>query len=125
MTEAAIQQREWYMIMLVLNKVELLDALLDAWRAADIPGATIMESTGLYAREQRKHVAIRFPFERPGRWGEDLGHYTLFTIVCGEEWIARCEEATERVTGSLDDPHTGVMVAWPLAYGKGIRAPTQ
>jgi len=121
MAESCTQPKQWYMIMLVLNQVDLLDDVLDAWRAADVPGATVMESTGLYARQQRRHVAMRFPFERTGQWAADPGNYTLFTVVCGEEWITRCEEATESVTGSLNDPHTGILVAWPLAYGKGIR----
>ena len=46
--------------MLVLSQVDRLDDVLSAWRAIGIPGATIIESTGIYARERHRHIPARF-----------------------------------------------------------------
>ena len=43
----------------------------------------------IYARQQHKHVAMRLPSKRSRQRSEDHGHHTLFTIVSGDEWIAR------------------------------------
>jgi len=110
-----------HIILYVLNKVELLDELLDSWREAGLPGATILESMGVHTRRQRKHVPMRFPIEGLRSWGGEHTNYTLFTVVPGEEWVARCVAATEKVVGSLDEDGAGILSAWPLDMVKGLR----
>lgn len=105
-----------FMVLLVLHDPDNLDAVLAAWSAIGLRGATILESTGLY-RRQRKHIPMPYAY---GDYGEE-GNYTLFAIVEHEEMVQACLEATEGVVGNLDDPDTGVLAAWPLAQVKGIK----
>lgn len=109
-----------WMVMLVLDDCDCLDTMLDAWEQAGIGGVTIVESTGIQRRRvQRGRLPIRFDFE--GLLHPDQeGHYTLFAIVAGEEMARRGLAAAESVLGDLDQPHTGVLAAWPLGLVKGV-----
>ncbi len=106
-----------YMIYFVLDNPDLLDELLDAWYKAGIQGVTINESTGFY-RRQRISVPMRYVFPSSGR--EERGHYTLTAIVDRRELVECAIEATEGLIGDLDQPHTGVLAAWPLEFVRGV-----
>jgi hypothetical protein len=115
------EKRPFYMVMLVLHRIALLDAVLDAWRAIGIGGATIVESVGLYRRQrQRKRLPLRFPFEQGLPQEEERGQYTIFAVVPDEMWVQRCLEAAESVTGNLDEPQSGIFASWPLGQCKGV-----
>lgn len=121
MTDPHPTETTWQMVMLVLNRIELLDTVLDAWRNAGVRGTTIIESMGLYQRQQqRKRLAMRFHFEAGVPLGEPRGHYTLLAVVPDVTWVARCREAAEGVMGDLNAPNTGILVSWPLSYAKGM-----
>lgn len=109
-----------YMIFYVLNDPQKLDALLDAWDAAGISGATIVESTGRQRRKAKAHIPMRFSFGFGGSECVDCYHYTLFAIVEDERLLQKCIEATESVVGDLGQPDTGILAAWPLATVRGI-----
>ena len=112
-----------HMVMLVLDIADRLDAVLDAWSAAGVRGATIAETTGVHRRRGRRgHVAARYALGGMAPRGEE-GNYTLWAIVPDEETARRCLVAAEGVVGDLDEPNTGVLAAWPLAFVKG--APLQ
>ncbi len=103
-----------FMVLLVLDDPDHLDALLAAWSALGVRGVTILESTGMH-RRQTKRIPMRYTYGD----GEEEGHYTLFAIVDQEATVKACLEATERTVGDLDNPHTGVFAAWPLGLAKG------
>ena len=109
-----------YMVLCVLNDPDKLDAVLDAWDAIGVTGATIIESTGRQRRRaQRVRLPLRFGFE--GAVGDCMEcNYTLFAVVQGEDVVRKCIEATESVVGDLSGPNTGVIAAWPLSAVKGL-----
>lgn len=111
-----------YMVMLVLDNPDQLDDVLTALQDAGIHGVTISDSTGAH-RRQLKRVGRRYlmTFGLPTDYQEKEGHYTLFTIVPDETMIETYVKAVESITGNLDDPHTGVVSAWPITYFKGVR----
>jgi len=109
-----------HMVWCVLNDPQKLDAVLDAWDAAGIAGATILESAGHHARKvQRTRLHLRYAFEGQVGDCEDC-NYTLFAIVQGEDVVRKCIEATESVVGDLSGPNTGLIAAWPLSAVKGL-----
>ncbi len=109
-----------YMIMLVIDDPNLVDAVLDAWQAVGIDGATIVESTGLH-RRRATTLGARYSFGFP-RVVERVeeGHYTLFVVVDEESMVEKCLSSAESVLGDLDLPQTGLFAAWPLMTSKGI-----
>jgi nitrogen regulatory protein PII len=106
-----------YMIMLVLDDPEKLEAVLAAWEEAGIRGATIVESTGIQ-RLKRKQIPMRYVFSAPGF--TEKGHLTLFVIVRTRKMVADCLRATQEIVTDLDGPNTGVFAAWPLAMVRGV-----
>lgn len=112
-----------HFILLVLNDPELLDKIIDAWETAGVSGITIMPSTGM-ARVREK-----------GIWRDDLPlipsledfhdyvdslNRTLFTVVATDEMVAQVIAATEAITGDLNNPHTGILVTWPVNRAHGL-----
>lgn len=111
-----------YMVMLVLDDPARLDAVVDAWTAVGVSGATIVESTGIHRqRAARRQVHARYVFGNSGA-ADEFGNLTLFAIVPDEATARRCLAAAESVVGDLDGPNTGVLAAWPLTLVKGVPA---
>ena len=107
-----------FMIMFILDDPDLLDQILNAWSDAQVSGVTIVESTG-FQRHQHKHIPMRYSYgSDPG----EKGNITLFAIVSSEAIVQGCLSATERITGDLNDPDTGVFASWPLSVVKGVPA---
>ncbi|MHB1294656.1 MAG: hypothetical protein ACYC4R_06630 [Anaerolineae bacterium] len=112
------------MVMLVLDQVDRLDDVIEAWYQAGVGGITIMESTGGYRRRSYRRMARRFPFDF-GHPDTLQGHYTVFAIVDGPDVVERCLIAAEQVVGDLALPNTGVFASWPLARVKGtVKVPS-
>ncbi len=109
-----------YMVMFVLDDPCQLDAVLAAWETIGVSGVTIVESTGILRRKvQRRLIPARFSLGQAPVCEEE-NHYTLFAIVPDEDRVRKCLTAAEGVVGNLDEPHTGVLAAWPLALVKGV-----
>lgn len=108
------------MVMLVLDDPGQLDAVLNAWESAGLPGATIIESTGSGRRlAGGERIHARFAFGYPTDRLQE-GHYTLLTVVPDESAVRLCLAATEAIVGDLSGPHTGILAAWPLTLVKGV-----
>ncbi len=114
-----------HMLMFVLDDPNHLDPVLDAWEAVGVSGVTIVESTGM-ARHKRANMVgspLMAGFNRLMQSDQE-GHYTLFTIVKGEQVVRECIRAAEKVVGNLKTPNSGVMAAWPLTIVKGVPDPS-
>jgi hypothetical protein len=104
-----------YMILLVLDDPEQLDAVIGAWETVGIRGVTMLESTGL-GRLRQSRIPARYYFQSPRA---EEGHLTLLAVVPDESNVQACLRATEEITGDLDEPHSGIFTAWPLPVVKG------
>jgi len=111
----------YYMILLVLNKLEQCPSILDAWEAAGAPGITILESTGLARMRSgiRDDLPLMPSITRLLK-GREEHHRTLFTVIEGEAQVDRIIEATQAITGSLDKEHTGILFVLPVARMVGL-----
>jgi nitrogen regulatory protein P-II 1 len=106
-----------FMVFLVLDDPNQLEAVLRAWDQAGVRGATIIESSGIH-RQLRRLIPMRYAFQSAGT--KEEGHLTLLAMVETQEVVDACLRATETVTGDLDDPRTGVFASWPLTTVKGV-----
>jgi nitrogen regulatory protein PII len=110
-----------YMILFVLDDPEQLDQVLDAWDSVGVTGVTIVESTGINRRRQASQVGAPFMAGINRLMSGDIeNHFTLFCIVRSESLVDQCVKATEGIVGDLDEPNSGVLVAWPLTFVKGV-----
>lgn len=105
-----------FMILLVLDDPEQLDAVIGAWETVGVRGVTMLESTGL-GRLRQSRVPARYYFQSSRA---EEGHLTLLAVVPDETSVRSCLRVTEEITGDLNEPNTGIFTAWPLAEAKGL-----
>jgi hypothetical protein len=106
-----------YMVFLVVQEIELVDAVLEAWIQAGAPGATILDSTGL---NRRRGAHIPMPYLYGDHPDSASVNATLFSIVPDETVAKACLQAAETILGDLKRSNTGVFAAWPLALCAGL-----
>jgi hypothetical protein len=112
----------YHLILLVLDKIEQSQTVLDAWVAAGASGVTILESTGLAGMREsaiRDDLPLVPSFESLLTSREEH-HRTFFTVVEDEAIVGRIIEATQAITGDLDEADRGVLFVWPVTRAVGL-----
>ena len=112
----------FYLVLLVVDDLNMCSSVLDAWHTANVPGITILESTGM-GRLQKGGFRDDLPM-MPSLSdllrSQEHRHRTIFSVVEGEETVDRLIAITEEILGDLNDPDTGMLVALPVARAAGI-----
>jgi CBS domain-containing protein len=115
-----------HLLVVILEDLQHLPDLLQAWQAIDVPGVTVMESVGGYqAHSWLSRVglgAIDRLFE-----AEEVQRRTLLVAIEDEELLEQAIAEAERVVGGFDRPYSGLVMAVPVAHVRGLRkvAPKQ
>lgn len=109
-----------HMVMFVLDDPNQLDDLLDSWRALGISGVTLVESSGSYRHKAHLLGARHLTQASVLAQRIEEGHFTLFAVVPDAATVQQCLDATEVVTGNLDEPNTGIFTSWEVGLTKGV-----
>ncbi len=110
-----------YMVLLVVDKMELCDAVMEAWQKAGAPGITLLESSGLHRRKALRDDLGLMPSLDSLMASQEYMHRTLFTVVPDEALVHRIVKATEDIVGDLNEPYTGILVVLPVLHVFGLR----
>ncbi len=109
-----------YVLVLVLNRTECVNKILESLLKIGIKGATVLDSKGMGQAfmecESPVFGGLRsliFNQCRPS-------NQTLFSVVESKEKVELAIAEIEKITGSLGKPGTGVVFALPLEIVKGI-----
>jgi len=114
-----------YMLMLVINDIEQLDAILKAWEKIHVDDIVFMDSTCFHrAGRKQQHIPMRFMFERSDG-NQRQCSVTLFGLVNDEEVLQQCMREAETVIGDFDAAPNAMLAAWPLTIVKGFPKPTR
>ncbi len=116
-----MQKPPAYMVLLVVDKMELCDAVMEAWRRAGVPGITLLESSGLHRRKALRDDLGLMPSLDALMASQEYTHRTLFTVVPDEALVQRIVQATEEIVGDLNEPYTGILVVLPVLQVYGLR----
>lgn len=111
-----------YMVLLIVDDLNICPTVLDAWDAAKVPGITILESTGMgRIREHsfRDDIPMMPSLSELFRSREHR-HRTIFSVVEGEEMVDRLVEITQEILGDLNKPNTGVLFVLPVLRVVGL-----
>lgn len=109
------------MFVLVLNKVECLEPILEGMLEKGISGATILDSTGMMrVLEGDDNVDLPMMgllrhFYNPERKRSK----TMFAIIRDEQ-LKPLTDIINRATGGLDRPDTGICFCLPTSYVEGL-----
>ena len=110
------------LVILVLDDIDRLEDVMEAWRGAGSRGITIVESSGMARIKQdnmRDDLPI-FPSLSSLLVGREVHHRTLFTVLADEVDVEAFFDATEVVLGPLDSHHSGIIFALPVHHTRGL-----
>lgn len=117
----------YYMVLLIVDDLNICPSVLDAWHSAKVPGITILESTGM-GRLQKGGFRDDLPM-MPSLSdllrSQEHRHRTIFSVVEGEEMVDRLIAITETVLGDLNEPDTGMLVALPVSRAVGLHGASE
>ncbi|MBD3291065.1 hypothetical protein GF337_19815 [candidate division KSB1 bacterium] len=106
------------LIVIILNKIHLLEDLLSAFLEIGISGATVIDSNGM-GKILTSNIPIfaGLPDAFPGT---SPINKTIF-IVIEENQVEDVEIVLNEVCGSFDDPGAGIYFCLPLDFVRGYR----
>ena len=108
------------LLVFILNQDELLEAVLEAYLEAGIPGATILESEGM-GYYLANEVPLFTDFKDFMK-GNKPSNKTILSIVKDDEAVIGLKAILDEVVGDLGKPGTGIMftvpVDWVAGFGK-------
>ncbi len=107
------------LLVIVLNKIEYLESLLEKLCEENISDATVLDSMGMANSLSNLDglgflSALRSPLNP-----DDRESKTIFMVV-EEEKIPEVSRVVNEITGGLSNPDTGIMFAVPVSYTEGI-----
>ena len=111
-------QGQTELLLLVLNKIEVLDKLLQSLNQAGIKGATVIHSTGM-AHAISKEDDVIFSSLRKMFTPDREENRTIFMVLDASK-LQTAKEVIYSVVGDLSQPNTGILVALPLSYVDGV-----
>jgi len=113
-----------YMMMLVADDVDQLNAVLEAWKDIHIDDVVFVDSTCFHRTGAKgRHIPMRFMFEALG--SRQQCSVTMFGIVANEATVQQCIAQAETVVGDLDAAANALLAAWPLPIVKGFPKQSQ
>jgi hypothetical protein len=107
-------------LLIVLNKVEKLDSLLEKLMEKEIAGATILSSTGM-VRELAKN-SEDFPIFGTLRFliNPDRKESKTIFMVLKDEQVDIVKKVVREVIGDLSQPDTAVLFTLPVLSVEGV-----
>jgi hypothetical protein len=111
-----------HLVVVVLNDVNQLEPLMDAWTREGARGITVLHSTGVSRLKDalRRDDVPLFPSLSDLLEHDDLHHRTLFTVVEGDELVEKLIAAGQAVVGDFDEANTGILFTVPVGRALGL-----
>lgn len=106
------------LVIIVLNKTDLLNELLTEFMDNDLSGATVLDSSGMGHLISNQFPMFSMFAELEGE--RKNNSKTILKLVESVEERERTEELVEKVVGDFSDPDTAIVISVPVSSAKGI-----
>ena len=106
------------LLILVLNKVEKLEEVLEGFLEIGITAATVIESSGMghiLSEEVPIFLGLRFMFA-----GEKPHNKTILSVIKDEK-EKPVIKLLKKILGNLEEPGTGIIFTIPLDKVEGLK----
>lgn len=106
------------LLVLILNRVEKLEEVLEGFIEIGVTGATIIDSVGMgqiLSQDIPIFAGLRLMFA-----GAETHNKTIFTVV-REEKETEVINVLEKILGDLQKPGTGIIFSLPLDRVEGLK----
>ena len=113
----------YQMVVLVMDELEKVSEVMDAWQEVGVSGITVWDSRGLGRTHHENVVRNGVPLMPSMDWfmkSHEEEHRTIFTLVDNEAMVDRLIEETEKITGGLDGPNRGILFVLPVLRAVGV-----
>ncbi len=107
------------LLVIILNKTECLENLLEAFSENNISGATIIDSKGMI-QELADHDDFRFIGSLRSLLNPDHKENKTILMVTKEEKVQEISKIANSITGGLNNPDTGILFTLSIDYLEGI-----
>lgn len=107
------------LLVLILNKVEMLEDILSEFAHADIKGSTILSSTGM-AMALSDYGDIPFLGSLRAIIDPERTENKTVLTVLKEEQVPNAINLIEKILGDLSEPNTGIVFTLSIDFLKGI-----
>ncbi|MBQ8107604.1 MAG: hypothetical protein IJ129_02530 [Ruminococcus sp.] len=108
------------LMVLILNKTEVLENLLEGLSAAGIGGATIIQSSGLAMTLQKMNSSFLSQSIRSMLTGDEEDNRTVLSVI-NDDQLETIRKVIYHTVGDLSQPNTGIMFTIPLDFVEGRR----
>ncbi len=109
-----------YLIVLILDDIDRLPDILDAWHVIGVPGTTILQSTGAHrTRTWLSQVGLG-SLDRLFDT-EQIRRRTLLAAFEDETMKDKAIGEAERVMGGFDRPNSGLLLVLPVLQVLGLQ----
>lgn len=115
-----------HMVVLVLDDIDKLTDIFDAWRNLGITGVTVANSTGMHRLKRqfgRDDLPLMPSLRSLFEMEEDIMHRMVFAVLPSGIDYEDVLDATEQVLGDLNEPETGVCFVVPVIAVRGLDKP--
>ncbi len=109
------------LLVIVLNKTEVLSRLLAAFMEAGISGATVAETKGMLNAIDDDNIELPPLFHslRSFLKLDEEYNRTIFTVI-DDEQVETASKIANEITGGLEKPNTGILFTLPINHIEGI-----
>ena len=102
------------LLVIILNKTDVLDYLLEGLSAAGIKGATIIESSGMAMTLDSSFLSASIR----GLFSGDEDNRTILSVIKNNQ-LDTARKIVYNTVGDLSQPNTGIMFTVPLDFVEG------
>lgn len=111
------------LVVMVLDDPGQVDDVLEAWLSVGVGGVTLLDSAGLahhLARHATRDDLPLMPSLSSLLRTREEAHRTLFALLPEGFDVEALVAATQKVTGELDEPSTGILFTLPVNRAWGL-----
>lgn len=106
------------LMVIILNKIDALDYLLEGLSAAGIGGATIIESSGLAMTLSKLDSSFVSASIRALFSGNE-DNRTILSVIRNDQ-LELARKVVYNTVGDLSMPNTGILFTVPIDFAEGI-----
>lgn len=109
-------------LVIVLNKTEYLDEILDAFVEIGLTGATIIDSQGMGSamtdvnnKDEPFYGVLKTMFDDSRPYNK-----TIFTVIKDDQLLEKAVHTVKEIIGDIHKPGVGIMFSIPLGNTYGM-----
>lgn len=107
------------LMVIILNRLDALESLLEGLSSVGIGGATIIESSGMAMTLSRLDSSVLSASIR-SLFSGDEDNRTIFSVIRDDQ-LDTVRKVVYKTVGDLSKPNTGILFTLPLDFVEGTK----